>query len=111
MTPELLASIAGSALSLALAYIPGLNKKYDALDKETKALVMGLLLIGTVFVVFGLSCGGFLKMLDLSVECSQSGAVSLLQVLYIALVANQATFMIAVNPFKTKSAALPGQPS
>jgi hypothetical protein len=46
MTVEELGQIAGVILSLAVAYIPGIRERFDALDGPGKARVMAALLLG-----------------------------------------------------------------
>jgi len=104
MTSELLASIVGVALSLIFSYIPGVKDWYDRMgmkpdlseeenDKRNRAykqMVMGLLLIGTTCIVFGLACGGVIE----AVTCDKVGALGLAKVLLAALIANQSTYLI-----------------
>lgn len=99
MTAETLALWAGALLSLALGYIPGLSKKYNALDGEWKAALMGVLLIVSAIAVFALSCGAII---DVGVTCDKQGATELVTLLILALIANQSTFALAVKPFEKK---------
>jgi hypothetical protein len=100
MTVELLAALAGSILSLALAYVPKLKDWYGVLDADGKARVMGILLIVTSLAIFGLACANLLVLFGLEVACTAASAVSLLQILFAALAANQGTFLIAVRSRK-----------
>lgn len=96
MSAEQLGAIAGVILSLALAYIPVFQKWYDQFDAAGKARVMAALLVISALGVFGLSCA---QLFDL-VACTVQGGLDLFWVLLAALMANQATFMLAVRPFK-----------
>jgi hypothetical protein len=96
MTVEQLGSIAGIVLSLAVAYLPRVREWYDAKDAAGKARTMGFLLVGTAVGVFLLGCVNLYAL----VPCTVAGAQSLLFVLVNALVANQATYLIAVRPFR-----------
>lgn len=96
MSVEQLGAIAGVILSLAAAYIPAFAKWYDSFDAAGKARVMGALLFVSAVGVFGLSCAGLFGL----VPCTVAGALDLLSVLIAALVANQATFLLAVRPFQ-----------
>lgn len=96
MSAEQLASIAGIVLSLVLAYVPWLSNWYNAQTKQVKVAVMGGLLIAVALGVFGLGCWNVLVL----VPCTLQGALQLLSVLISALMANQATFLFAVRPFK-----------
>lgn len=98
MTVEQLAAISGVILSLAFFYIPGLSDKYNALEATKQRLLMaGLLLLVTVGAL-GLSCANIV----VTVACTQAGVLSLINVYIAALVANQATYLIAP---RKKSAA------
>lgn len=91
MSPELLASVGGVVLSLAFSYIPGLDTWYAALDGKAKRLVMLGVLFATALAVFGLSCAK----LWVSVTCDQAGAIELVKAFIMAMVANQATFLMS----------------
>ena len=94
MTAVQLVGIVGAILSLLFSYVPGLSGKYDALDPTWKRIVMGVLLVIVSAAIFGLSCGKVLAM----VTCDKPGVMGLLQVLFLALTANQAVYMITVKP-------------
>ena len=96
MSVEQLGAIAGVILSLFVAYIPKVKDWYDAQSGQVKAQVMGALLLVSAAAVFGLSCA---NLYDL-VPCTVEGAKELVGILIAALVANQATFVLAVRPFK-----------
>ncbi|MCC6192278.1 MAG: hypothetical protein IT318_24870 [Anaerolineales bacterium] len=94
--PETLTLFAGVALSVVMAYTPGLRAKYDALSADYKRLVMlGLLLIVTAAIYLG-ACAGLGADLPLltAVSCTRSGAVGMGTAFISALIANQATFLI-----------------
>jgi hypothetical protein len=95
MSIEQLGAIAGVILSLAVRYIPTLAQWYDGFDAAGKARVMGALLVISALGVFGLSCANLFAL----VPCTVEGAKDLLGVLIAALMANQATYLIAVRPF------------
>lgn len=91
LTQETLVMIAGVVLSLAFSYVPGLRDWYGRQSKETKSLIMALALLLVAGAVFGLSCAGIL----LWVACTKAGAIGLLNLYILALMANQATFMLS----------------
>lgn len=91
MTSEKLAELAGVVLSLAFSYVPGLKEKYEALSGIYKRLVMVGCLVVVAGAVFGLSCAGILS----DVVCSEAGAIGLVRVFIAALIANQATYLLA----------------
>ncbi len=88
-------SLAGVLLSLAFAYIPGLEAWYAALSSIGKRLVMlGLLALTAVgYVLIG--CAPFGSQFNVPAEvCSQAGIVAVVQAFLQSLIANQATFLI-----------------
>jgi len=90
MTETALASIAGVLLSLAFSYIPGLDGWFAALDANKKRLVMLASLFVAALGVFGLSCAS----LVVYVSCTQTGAWTLVTLLFSAIVANQAAYLL-----------------
>ena len=100
MTPEYLASVAGVLLSLGFAYIPKLKDWYDLQDAQRKAQVMAAALILVAGGAFGLACAQLAALTGVVITCDVVGAVSLIKVLIAALVANQATYLLMVRPFK-----------
>lgn len=102
MEDNLLVGIAGVLLSLGFAYIPGLKDKYGELDGVRKAQIMFALLVVAAVGVFLAACYSPWK----AVECNEAGAWGLVELLVWAVIANQGTFMIAVEPFKPKKGAV-----
>jgi len=107
MTPilisaEFLTAASGVLLSLGFSYIPGLQTRFDRLDGVHKRLVMlGLLALASLGV-FGLACLQWanaenpLQALGIQgVTCSQVGALGLVRSFVLAVIANQATFLIS----------------
>ena len=94
MTPDQLSALAGILLSLALAYVPGLAEWYAGLEGRAKRLVMvGLLLT---------AAGGALAYQCRSIAaCYTAGWEQLLSAFIAALVANQATYLLAVPRSET----------
>jgi hypothetical protein len=101
MTPEQLAVYAGIVLSLFMSYFPPVANWYNGLEAAQKVQVMGGLLVIVALAVFGLSCAGLYPL----VACSVAGAKELLNVLLLALMANQTTYLFAVRPFKSAASA------
>lgn len=93
LTPELLASIAGAVLSLALSYIPGLNSKYAGLSEDVKKFIMLVLLALASGGVLALACAPLLGLV--LVECSTGGLVQIATVFIAALIANQSMHRIS----------------
>ncbi len=100
MTVELLSQIAGALLALAVAYIPGASGWYSGKDGQTKAGIMAVLLVVVGAAVYGLACSGLAADFGLAIACDKASAVLLVKVLVAALIANQATFLIAVRPYQ-----------
>lgn len=95
MTPVLLSSIAGVTLSLLFAYMPGLKTWFGKQDGTKKRLIMAGLLGVSAVGAFGVSCYQPTTILD-NVICTEAGALELVGVYIVALVANQGTYSLAV---------------
>ncbi len=59
-----------------------------------QAQVPALLVLASL-AVFGLSCAGWGSDLGVVVACDQAGALGLVKILGIAMIANQATYLIS----------------
>ena len=90
MTPESLALLSGVILSLAFSYIPGLRTWYEVLDSDRKRLVMLAALFVGAAGSFGLSCAGYADYF----VCTTAGADDAITVFVLAMVANQATYLV-----------------
>lgn len=101
MNAEFLVLAFGVLLSLAVSYVPGLSDAYGKLDGNLKRLVMllGVIVIGAGVV--GLNCAGVTFTGVPAVECSQAGALLVVEAIVKAAIANQAAF--ALTP-KAKAA-------
>ena len=97
MENNAIAGFAGLLLSLLFGYVPGLRDWYEALDGIRKAQVMGILLILAAVLMFLLACYTPYQW----ATCSGEGAWQLVELLFYALVANQATYVLAVRPTRT----------
>jgi hypothetical protein len=91
MTSESLSAIAGVLSSLAFSYVPGLSDWFDAKPPTAKRLIMAVLLLAVAAGALGLSCANIID----NVSCTQAGLVALVNSFIAALVANQATYLIA----------------
>lgn len=91
MTADLLAGIFGIVLSLLFSYVPGLQARFDPLDKQVKQMIMGLGIVVIAGAVFGLSCGGIV---NAGITCDKSGALGLLSLAIEALIANQGAYSL-----------------
>jgi hypothetical protein len=96
MTAEELSMIAGVLLSLGFSYIPGMSDWYARLSPEKKRLLMLGLLAAVALAVFGLACTGFASGGPaIDVTCDSSGAIGLLNMFILAVISNQAVFLIS----------------
>ena len=92
MTSELLASVAGTVLSLLFSYIPKFSGWFDALDSNMKRLIMLASLLVTAGGVFGVSC---LEWFAVDVTCDVAGAMKLIELFIFAAIANQAAYKLS----------------
>ena len=98
MTPELLSSIAGVILSLLASYLPGFSAWFNGLSPINKRLLMLGFIALTALGSYGIACADLAADFGIQVQCSQSGAIQLLNSFIAAMVANQAVF--ALSPKK-----------
>ncbi len=96
MSPELLASLFGVALSLILSYIPGLSLRWAVLPSDYKRLIMAG---GMFLIAAGVYLGGCYNVISF-VTCDTAGFVGLFQVYLYALVANQTAFAVSPQPHR-----------
>lgn len=98
MNSQLLASIGGVGLSLLFAYFPGFKSFFDNQTPAVKGLFMIGLMALTAAGTYGLSCVN--SPIISGISCDQTGAWELVAAFVAALVANQATYLVAVRPVK-----------
>ncbi|HEX6306366.1 MAG TPA: hypothetical protein VFZ76_19355 [Anaerolineales bacterium] len=94
MTSEQLTAVAGALLSLAFSYMPGLRSRYEPLTESAKRLVMLALLVMVAASVYGLACTEWGLLLEIGITCDKPGLLRLVWSLILAIIANQATFLI-----------------
>ena len=97
MESNLLVAVAGTMLSLMFGYLPGLRTWFETLDQVRKAQLMGAMLIVAAVVVFLAACYTPYHW----ATCSGEGAWQLVELLFAALVANQATYVLVVRPTRS----------
>ena len=90
---ESLSLLAGAALSLLFAYVPGLSGWFDGLDSTYKRLVMGASIVVVGAASYGLGCAG----LEGAITCSTDSAWVLVKLIGLTLVANQSTYSLGVK--------------
>ena len=103
MTTETLVMVAGVILSLGFSYIPGLKEKFDLLTGIGKRLVMLCLLVLAAGGSYGLACAGWGSGLGLALVCDQAGALGLVKVLIMAIMANQGAYLITPQRARNQS--------
>jgi hypothetical protein len=102
MTAETLSAIAGALLSLAAAYAPGVSGWFAALDPLRKRLVMLGALALAAGGILAVECLGWWAYLATpagapATSCDTPGALGVARVFVKALMANQTTFLLAVQ--------------
>lgn len=97
MTAQELSILAGTVLSLVLAYIPGLKDVYDKLASPQKALTMALLLLVSAAGAVAWSC----RAADVGfASCLAANWENYLWAFVAALVANQGVYNLLVRRVK-----------
>lgn len=94
MTTTDLAMIAGAILTLVFSYLPGLNKKFDALQPEQKRLIMLAMIVLVALGIYGLSCAGYGERLGYSIQCGETGLLELIKLIISAAIANQGVYKL-----------------
>jgi hypothetical protein len=90
MSAELLSSVAGIVLSLIFSYIPGIKEWFEPLANKYKQALIGGLLVVVAVAIFGLACAGITD----AVTCDKPGALDMVELLIVALVANQSAYLL-----------------
>lgn len=94
MTAEYLTAIVAMILSLGFSYIPGLSTWFGGLSGDIKRLIMLGVMVVTAGVIFGLNCAGLGVDLGVVISCDQAGAIALVKLLGVAIIANQSAYAI-----------------
>lgn len=95
---DFLAYTAGVILSLAVAYVPGLADWYKGLDPTWKRIIMVILLALVSVGVGALACSPWTTKVFaqyVKFKCDEENLAQLAVVFFKAMVANQATFLLA----------------
>jgi hypothetical protein len=108
MSAESLSLVAGTVLSLAFSYIPGVRSWFIGFDPASKRLIMLALLAITAGGVYGLSCLGWGFAWGITLSCDQSGLLGLIEQFVIAIIANQSIFAISPHKKDTSRTDNPG---
>lgn len=91
---QLVAALAGLALSIAFSWVPRLKDWYDAQSATGKRGVMILATVMAALLVFALGCAGVVQ----GVDCSSQGARDLATLVLYAVVTNQTAYSILPQP-------------
>jgi hypothetical protein len=98
MSAETLTLVAGALLSLACSYLPGLAPRFDTLTATQKRLTMLALLAATAAGIYALTCWppltAYTAGLGLAAECGPAAIGRLIQVFFLAAMANQTTYAL-----------------
>ncbi len=89
---ELIVSITSVVLSLVFSYFPVLRAKFASLGTEVKSVVMLGLMAAVVFAVAGLNCAGWI---NAGISCDQIGLKQLVWWYVMAVVSNQAAYVVS----------------
>ena len=106
MSANTFSLIAGTLLSLAFSYIPGLRELFDILEPTEKRLVMLGLLVVTAVTAQCLACLGWGTEWGLNLTCDRAGLAGLIEQLVIAIIANQSVY--AISPRRQARFSLAG---
>lgn len=95
MSAENLSLVAGTVLSLAFSYIPGVREWFVEFEPAIKRLIMLALLAVISGMVYGLSCLGWGSEWGITLSCDQAGLLGLAKQFVIAIIANQSIYTIS----------------
>ena len=95
MSAENLSLVAGTVLSLAFSYIPGVRTWFMGFEPIIKRLIMLALLAVITGVVYGLSCLGWGSEWGITLSCDQTGLLGFVKQFVIAVIANQSIYTIS----------------
>ena len=97
LTPETLSVLFGILLSVLCSYAPYVKTKWNALDGDSKRVVMLVGLFVITLAIFGASCTSFKDSFPLlgTVSCTETGAIDLFKIFVAAVVANQSAFLLS----------------
>lgn len=82
--------LAGSVLTLVLAYAPGVAGYYDPLPASLKQTIFIVMMVFVSVVIFIAGCFGEI---DVGILCSLSGALDLLMLLLLGIIGGQGVYL------------------
>lgn len=95
MSADSLSLIAGTILSLAFSYVPGLHDRFEPLDATRKRLILLGLLVACAGIAFGLGCLGWGDLWGIQISCDRTGLTGLMEQTVLAIIANQSIYAIS----------------
>lgn len=101
VTPEVIAALAGSLLSILFSYVPGLSTWYAAKSDEWKKLIMAGLLLAIAVAVYAMQCSSILAT---NITCDKQGIIQLVYMFVLAIAANQGTYRLTPQTDAVKDA-------
>jgi hypothetical protein len=111
MSAESLSLVAGTALSLAFSYLPGVRSWFSGFDPVIKRLIMLALLAATAGAAYGFSCLGWGIAWGITLSCDQTGLLGLTEQFVIAIIANQSIYAISPHSKKNSPTSSPSSPN
>ncbi len=103
VTPQLIAGVLSIIFSLLFTYFPKLNTWYAGLTTEAKS---GIMILGTALISGFLYLASCQAWLVTDLVCTQEGLIGLVKIFFVALVANQATYLVSPQPKPVQAAKL-----
>ncbi len=95
MSADTLSLIAGTALSLIFSYVPGVHNWFELQSSTKKRMIMLGLLTLSAGAGYGISCLGWGAEWGIAITCDKAGALSLIEQLIMAIIANQSIYAIS----------------
>ena len=97
MNVNILSSSAAVLLSLVLAYVPGLAPRFDKLSSASKSLVVAICLLLIAAGSQVMACTPQLAAFVPDLDCTPLSVGGTISAFIAALVANQGTYVLAVQ--------------
>jgi hypothetical protein len=94
MSVETLSLVAGTILSLAFSYVPGLHARFASLDATHKRLILLGILLAASAAIYGLACSTWGAAWGIALTCDQRGLAQLFELTVLAVIANQGIYQI-----------------
>lgn len=102
-TATLIATSAGVAITLALAYVPGLAAWWEEREGAEKRLALAILYLATSAGMYLPSCWGGPQL----VECSTASVWDVVMAFFMALISSQGMYTLLPAPDKARMSSWP----